>query len=141
MPLVDAGVLAKPSLTNDHLALAVELAGAPEPDDLDDGEAATIAYASLERAAVALDDRKAIRVCRARYPAYLAYTTVDILRRGEVLDALGAVPLAEAVFDALQYGRMRVPPEHLTWVVDQVGLDRARACPSLRRTALPDPSR
>ena len=44
---------------------------------------------------------------------------------------LGRDGLTEAVFNALRLGRMRVLPHHLSWVVDLIGPERARQCPSL----------
>jgi hypothetical protein len=30
---------------------------------------------------------------------------------------------------------MRVPPQHIAWVVEQIGADRAEFCPSLPKAA------
>ena len=101
---------------------------------LDDGEAATIAYA-LEHGAVALiDERKANRICTERFPALVTGSTVDLLAQGNVQAALGHDRLAEAVFHALRHGRMRVLPHHVPWVVDLIGQTRAARCPSLPRS-------
>lgn len=132
-PLLHAGVLSCITLTPTHLTLAVELAGAPEPDDLDDGEAATIAFAAIEGAAIGLDDTKAIRISAQRYPTCRVATTIDLLRRQEVCATLGTSRLADAVYDALRFGRMRVPQSQVGWVVELIGRDRAAECPSLRR--------
>ena len=103
---------------------------------LDDGEAATIAYAlETEPPAIPLiDERKANRICAERFAALVTGSTVDLLAQDDVRAALGPERLAEAVFNALRHGRMRVLPRHLQWVVDLMGPERARQCKSLPRS-------
>jgi len=48
---------------------------------LDDGEAATIAYAITMGATAALDERKATGLCARRFPTLEVCSTVDILAR------------------------------------------------------------
>ena len=99
-------------------------------ESLDDGEAATIACA-IEQGAVALvDERKAIRICIERFPNLAVGCTVDVLAQRHVQAALGR-SLADAVFNALDRGRMRVPDQHGHWVVDLIGKERAAGCRSL----------
>ena len=99
-------------------------------ETLDDGEAATIACA-IERSAVALiDDRKAIRICAERFPNLTVGCTVDVLAHRHVQAALGRL-LADAVFNALDRGRMRVPEQYARWAVDLIGKERAALCHSL----------
>ena len=101
-------------------------------ETLDDGEAATIACA-IERSAVALiDERKAIRICAERFPNLAVGCTVDVLAQHHVQAALGP-SLADAVFNALDRGRMRVPDSYGQWVVDLIGKERAAGCRSLSR--------
>ena len=101
-------------------------------ETLDDGEAATIACA-IERSAVALvDERKAIRICTERFPNLAVGCTIDVLAQRHVQAALGP-SLADAVFNALDRGRMRVPDQHGQWVVDLIGKERAAECRSLPR--------
>jgi len=100
-------------------------------DTLDDGEAATIACAVAIKGVPIIDERKANRICKERYPGLLLGCTVDILAH-EALDlALGATKLSEAVLNALQQARMRVLPHYLSWVVDLIGPVNAGLCPSL----------
>ena len=103
---------------------------------LDDGEAATIAYAlELKPHAIPLiDERKANRICAARFAGLAAGSTVDLLAQDNVQTALGRGHLADAVFNALYTGRMRVLPHHLKWVVDLIGPGRAGQCRSLPRS-------
>ena len=99
-------------------------------ETLDDGEAGTIAFA-LEQGAVALvDERKAIRICAERFPSLRIGCTVDVLAQQHVQAALGS-NLADAMFNALDRGRMRVPDHYGQWVLDLIGTTRAAACRSL----------
>lgn len=112
------------------------LVSGPVAKTLDDGEAATIAYALEVRppAIPLVDERKAIRICGERFSDLVTGSTVDLLAQDDVRAALGRSRLAEAVFNALYSGRMRVLPHHLEWVVGLIGPERARQCRSLPRT-------
>lgn len=100
-------------------------------DTLDDGEAATIACAVEMRAVAVIDERKAKRICRARYPWLVVASTIDILALDCVAKALGEERLAEATYNALSAARMRVLPEHINWVVELIGVERTVLCTSL----------
>jgi predicted nucleic acid-binding protein len=102
---------------------------------LDDGEAATIAYAVSHQGIAVIDERKATRLCAEMYPALQVGCTVDILSHISVQRTLGKEKLSSAVFKALRDGRMRVLPQHLEWVVDLIGADRAAECTSLPNSA------
>lgn len=130
--LVKDGLIFLEKLSPPQVVTMLELAGATEPDDLDDGEAATIAFCHHAGTTAVVDEAKARRVCRTRFPAIRVQSTLDILRCPEVAVALPGTRLAEAVFSALRVARMRVPPEHLDWVRDLIGSARVAECPSLR---------
>ena len=121
-------------LGNPGLVHFMALVSGPAAQSLDDGEAATIACALERGAAVLIDERKAIRICAERFPALNVSCTVDLLARAAVEAALGRDELAEAAFDALRFARMRVPPRRYDWIVDLIGRDRARQCPSLPKS-------
>ena len=107
-------------------------------ETLDDGEAATIACA-IERGAVALvDERKATRICAERFPNLTIGCTIDVLAQRQVQAALGS-RLPDAVFNALDRGRMRVPDMYGQWVVDLIGKERAAGCRSLSKRFRADP--
>jgi predicted nucleic acid-binding protein len=103
----------------------------PAKSTLDDGEAATIAHAVSRNEIALIDERKATRLCAQRFPGLRLACTVDIFTHPKVRDALGNDSLAEAVFNALSRGRMRVFAHHVEWVVGLIGTDRARLCTSL----------
>ncbi|MDP1701730.1 MAG: hypothetical protein Q8L53_12335 [Aestuariivirga sp.] len=104
-------------------------------DTLDDGEAATIAYATESGAVAVIDERKANRICAVLFPQVLTASTIDVLAHKAVELSLGSEGLADAVFSALQQARMRVLPHHVDWVVSLIGQSRAQNCPSLPRAA------
>lgn len=103
-------------------------------DTLDDGEAATIALAVEISGVAVLDERKARRICKARFPAVSMSSTAEMLMHEAVAAALGAVAQIDAVHRALMQGRMHVPYEHIEAVVKLLG-DRALECSSLPRSA------
>lgn len=100
---------------------------------LDDGEAATIAYAVENSLGVIIDDYKARRICKKEFGRVPMRCSVEIFRLATVQKALGPKQLECAVLNALQIARMGVPPEHIEWVVGVIGDVRASSCPSLPR--------
>jgi predicted nucleic acid-binding protein len=106
-------------------------------ETLDDGEAATIAYAAERGAVAIIDERKSSRICAARFPDLGVITTVDVLLHPEVRLKLGERDFADAVFAALRDAKMAVFPHHLDEVLRIIGLDRAAQCPSLPKGRRP----
>ena len=102
---------------NEHF---FRLVGAPVPDDLGDGEAATIASA-VGLGAVVLDERKARRIIARDLPSLTAYCSLDLLCAEQVYAALGAEAVLEAMRCALRDGRMRVPVDWRPFVTPLVG--------------------
>ena len=108
-----------------------QLTVGPAQMTLDDGEAATIGHAVARNGVALIDEGKAVRICVQLYPALRIGCSVDIFAHPEVQTALGRETLADAVFNALCHGRMRVFSRHVEWVVALIGIDRARLCTSL----------
>ena len=104
---------------------------------LDDGEAATIAYALEHSATALIDERKANRICAERFCDLATGCTADLLAHARIEDALGRNGLADAVFNALYHGRMRVLAQHVDWVVNLIGTERAAHCASLPKSGRP----
>ena len=128
--LIQENLIEHAQLGNAGLVHFANLVTGSAADTLDDGEAATIACA-IERGAVALvDERKANRICTERFPGVGIGCTVDVLAQRHVQAALGG-GLVDAVFSALDRGRMRVPDHHGQWVVHLIGKERAAGCRSL----------
>lgn len=103
----------------------------PAVDTLDDGEAATIAYALATGTVALIDEKKGRRICSSRFPELVVHTTVDLLTSAHVDRTLGKPAVADAIFNALSVGRMRVPAIDYERVVAIIGSERARTCPSL----------
>ena len=124
--LAAGGVIRLASLGDESIDRFVELATV-----IDDGEAATVAYAEHIRGTAVLDgvpgdhliDIASVDIER----------TVDLLMHRSAIDMLGRQVVADAVFDALRFVRMRVPVTALNQVVDLIGIERAATCPSLSR--------
>ena len=132
--LIAAGQVEVVQLGSDGMRHFSGLVSGPAADTLDDGEAATIAYALEHNATAIIDERKASKICAKRFEELSSGCTVDLLAHGEIEAALGRKGLAEGVFNALYYGRMRVPAEHVSWVINLVGQDRTKKCISLPRS-------
>lgn len=131
--LVSSGHVRIVSLDEAALRVFGDLVAGPSAETLDDGEAATIAYAVTHDAVPIIDERKARRICTERFTGLRPLSTVDILAEPAVNAALGRSALADSVFLALRNARMRVLPERIAWVVALIGNDRASQCPSLPR--------
>ena len=105
-------------------------------ETLDDGEAATIAYAVGRGAVALIGERKARTICADRFPTLRLASSVDVLCHGLVNRALGESGQRDAIFRALRDARMQVVPrDRLREVVERIGADRAAKCPSLPRWA------
>jgi predicted nucleic acid-binding protein len=116
-----------------------ELVIGPAAETLDDGEAATIAVAIEHHGIALIDERKAHRLCRKRYPDLRTGSTVDIFAHPNVRRALGEQKLASSVLNALMHARMHVLPHHADWVVKLVGPDNAAHYNSLPKSVRQPP--
>ena len=132
---IAVGALTVSGLGDAGLTYFESLVVGPAVETLDDGEAAVIARAAETGAVAVIDDRKAIAICKRRHPAVDLLSSADLFADIAVQAALGEQRLVEAVFNALQRGRMRVLPHRLDWVVGLIGKDRARLCRSLPASA------
>jgi predicted nucleic acid-binding protein len=130
--LITAGLIAKTKLDKHAYETFLELTGALPPDDLDDGEAATIATAIQAHATPVIDERKARRIIAARALSVSVLHSIDLLASHVIAAALSPHDLSAAVYGALHHARMRVPEECKAWVLSVAGAERAQACPSIR---------
>lgn len=101
---------------------------------LDDGEAATVAYAVEHDAVALIDERKARRICADRFPSLRFASTIEMLLHPVVEQQLGESGQREAIFLALRDARMHVPHHALREVIERIGDNRAAVCPSLPRS-------
>jgi predicted nucleic acid-binding protein len=132
--LVATGVVMVESLDSRAEIIFESLVSGGAADTLDDGEAATIAYATAHESVGVIDEKKAIIVCERRLIDAQLVSTVDLLRCDSVASSLGTT-LPEAVFRALQTSNMNVPRQHIEWVQALIGAERAMRCSRLRRAA------
>jgi predicted nucleic acid-binding protein len=129
--LLAEGVCQQVELDESGADIFARLVAGRAVDTLDDGEAATIAYA-IQRGAVALiDERKATRICAEKFPALHVACTTDLLMYPPVALALGDENLKQGVLNALKLARMRIIEAHAPWVIDLIGIEHARSCFSL----------
>jgi predicted nucleic acid-binding protein len=133
--LVKLGLVKSVPLGEAGLNVFEELVIGSAADTMDDGEAATLAYAMEAGAIAVIDERKANRIRAARFPKLDTACTIDLLAHPDILQALGRDQLADSIFRALKDARMRVMPKHVAWVVALIGEDLASQCASLPRAA------
>lgn len=133
--LVEAKRVRIVSLNQAALEVFGGLVAGSTTETLDDGEAATIAYAVTHGAVPVIDERKGRRICNQRFPGVRVLSTAELFMEPAVEAALGRDALSDAVFQALHTARMRVLPDYVTWVVTLIGTDRALQCPSLPQWA------
>lgn len=101
---------------------------------LDDGEAATIAWAAANIGVPVIDERKGLAICRERFPTLKPCSTLDIFAHQSVIAKLGNPGLSDALYNALFHARMRVPEDRIPWVIGIIGQSRAKECTSLPRS-------
>ena len=127
------GLLELVDLGDDAVPCFEDLVIGPAAETLDDGEAATIAYAVTHGETALIDERKANRICAARYPQLRIACTLDVLLHQGVQRQLGLDQVSDSVFKALRDGRMGVMPDQLDSVIGLIGEERAALCPSIPR--------
>ena len=113
----------------------LDLVAGPGISTLDDGEAATLAWAVANGGIPIIDDKKGIAMCRTKFSNMMVGSTIDVFLQRCVRDKLGDILLAQALYLALSVARMRVPDERLAWVVGIIGQQRAATCNSLPERA------
>jgi predicted nucleic acid-binding protein len=111
--------------------IALSLTGAPSPDDLDDGEAFAIAQAVVMNARLTIDERKGRRIVERQFPQIVCLFTLDLIEQAALRASLGEAELAQLIYSALFWTRMRIPNERRDSIISLIGKERARKCPSL----------
>jgi hypothetical protein len=131
MALESAELIKCVTLSEPAYGTFLDLVGAPAPDDLGDGEAATIAHAEEIKGTIVLDERKAQRIALARAAPRPVLSTLDLLSSTEIAEILPRVELADIVFASLRNARMRVPDLFRPWTIALIGTQRAAQCSAL----------
>ena len=137
--LTRAGLISATKLSLSAFEIFLALTGASPPDDLGDGEAATIAQSFDIGGVPVIDERKATRIALSLRPNHPILHTIDILSCSSVTTDLSRQEHGDLVYAALFHARMRVPIQCREWVVALIGLERARSCPSLGSIKGPSP--
>jgi hypothetical protein len=109
----------------------LELTGAPGPNDIGDGEAATIAYAQQTAGVALLDDRKAAKIALARSSPIHVLHTLDLYASASIAKRISDQDLEDLVFNSLRNARMRVAADFRPWVAALIGSERMSGCPSI----------
>jgi predicted nucleic acid-binding protein len=129
--LIEADLAREVSLSSADEAVFLDLVAGPTRLTLDDGEAATIAYALGSGGVALIDERKATDLCAALYPTLTVMSTTDLLLADPIASSLQTDGLTECLFLALTVARMRVPDPLLPDVCDLLGPERCQQCRSL----------
>jgi predicted nucleic acid-binding protein len=129
--LIAAGLAKRVTLGASALIVYESLVDGSAVLTLDDGEAATIAYAHETSGVALIDERKARSLCAASFPRLIVISTAELLMHSAVSASLGRQGQADAIFNALMIGRMRVPMEHISQLTRIIGDERAAQCSSL----------
>ncbi len=129
--LIDCGAVHLGQLGNVANDIYASLVEGSALRTLDDGEAATIGYAYEIGGIAVIDERKARNLCETNFPNLAVASTVDLIMLESVHDVLGHQGQIDAIINALQHARMRVPPHQISMVVDLIGEEIAETCNSL----------
>lgn len=129
--LVQTGLITALNLEEIDEPLFLELISGGTADTLDDGEAATLALSVRLKAEVAIDERKATALASRRFASLVVRSTTDLMFETLPHEEGDGGLLADALFNALQGARMRVPVSLQRRVADMLGPDRLKQCPSL----------
>ena len=131
LDLINAGLVEVVRLESADEPLFLSLVSGGASETLDDGEAATLAWAAGHTGFAVIDERKATLVAARRTPTTQLMTTTDLLLAPQIAHALGGDAIASAFYAALVHARMRVPPNRLNEVVALIGNEKAGDCCSL----------
>jgi predicted nucleic acid-binding protein len=116
VPLREGGFLEVVELDDETIEVFLSLVGAKPPDDLDDGEASTIAYGVTHGAVVVIDERKGRRICRERFPALRTLCSIDLFRLYFSQNDSNLEKCRNALMSAIKIARMHIPPSYREWV-------------------------
>ncbi len=132
--LIERQLLQVRQLAGPGIERFLELVAAPH--ELDDGEAATIAWAIDLNAVAVLDERKARRIVRECYPDLSLASTAGLFRTLLEQGRMDGSRVRGLLLAALQQARMSVPSDEIDWVMGVLGVEVAEQCPSIRRHAI-----
>jgi predicted nucleic acid-binding protein len=100
LELIEAGHIRRASLGGKGMAFYESLIDGSAKKTLDDGEAATIAYANEVSGIALIDERKARSLCSSLYAGLLVACTVEFLMHDAIALAIGVQAQADALLSA-----------------------------------------
>lgn len=118
--LLSSGALKVVQMVSEDFELFVQLVGAPSPDGLDDGEAASLAWVVGHGGVLIVDDGKARRITRRDYSAVEMQSSVSVFRAWAERAKPTPAELATVLQDAKKHGRMRVLVDDRAWFESKV---------------------
>lgn len=96
----------------------LELVAANSVDALGRGESAALSYANEVRGIVVLDDRKAKRIGKKRFPSCDQWTSIELFRQARKAGAISKREMAKIVQLAISNARMHVLVEERKWLAE-----------------------
>jgi predicted nucleic acid-binding protein len=129
-PFIKDGLLEVVSMDEGESELFLDLVGAASPDDLDDGEAATLACATVRGFLPLIDDGKHTDLTRAvsyRHGVSTIGVYHEFLSRGVFASDF----IQRCLYDSLRYARMRVSAAEIGWVTNLLTPSQLADCPSI----------
>lgn len=130
-PLISSSLIELVELAPDHEETFISLVAGIASETLDDGEAATLAYAHGGKAIALIDERKATSIAQRRFPELAVVSTTELLMVPELRSRFTSDEFADVLFGALSVARMRVPDHLLEEVCTLLGGERLSHCPSI----------
>lgn len=131
--LIRDGLVSEKTIGDDLMDHYKDLLAGETEKTLGDGEVATIACAMEWGYAPVLDDNKARSLLCRMESRIECVSSVDLFAHASVAEALGNDEFANAVFNALFEGNMRVMLHDEKWVIDLIGVERAARCSCLKK--------
>lgn len=135
VPMLEGGYLEVLDLDEAAIEVFLSLVGAKWPNDLDDGEASTIAFGVTRETVVVIDEKKGRRICREQFPNLKALRSVDIFRLySETCKDVGK--FRSALSGAIERTKMHVPFSCRRWVEEILGYSLGSSEPARLRGAI-----
>lgn len=129
--LVNEGLVKIVSLEPYAASIYLSLVNGSAFETLDDGEASTISFALQTNCIAAIDERKALHLCTRKFSQLQTCNSLDLILHPNVAREFSDDTMSDLVFNALSGARMRVPSNYIAQVIDLIGDERTRVCPSL----------
>lgn len=104
-PILASRYLSVEKLSGNALDMFVDLVSGPATSRLDDGEAAAIALAFARCATLVIDERKARRIIKERYPSIVLHRSGDLICNLEFIRNVGQEISEECRRKAIKFGR------------------------------------